>query len=70
MAKKMYRELGSAVNARSLAPEALGLLTRAVEERRELEFELTEIDIRGGSFGRAGGEEFDEGFGAPPFSNF
>ena len=38
-AKKMYRELGSAVNARSLAPEALGILTRAVEERRELEFD-------------------------------
>ena len=38
-AKKMYRELGSAVNARSQAPEALGILTRAVEERRELEFE-------------------------------
>jgi proteasome accessory factor C len=38
-AKKMYRDLGSAVNARSLAPEALGILTRAVEERRELEFD-------------------------------
>ena len=38
-AKKMYRELGSAVNARSLAPEALGILTRAVEERHELEFD-------------------------------
>ena len=38
-AKKMYRELGSAVNARSQAPEELGILTRAVEERRELEFD-------------------------------
>jgi proteasome accessory factor C len=38
-AKKMYRELGSAVNARSQAPEALGILTRAVEERHELEFD-------------------------------
>lgn len=38
-AKKMYRELGSAVNARSLATAELGTLTRAVEERRELEFD-------------------------------
>src|SRR5262249_33243980 len=38
-AKKMYRELGSAVNARSLASAELGILTRAVEERRELEFD-------------------------------
>ena len=35
----MYRELGSAVNARSQASEELGILTRAVEERRELEFD-------------------------------
>ena len=38
-AKKMYRELGSAVNARSQASAELGTLTRAVEERRELEFD-------------------------------
>jgi len=38
-AKKMYRELGSAVNARSVATAELGTLTRAVEERREVEFD-------------------------------
>jgi proteasome accessory factor C len=38
-AKRLYRELGSAVNARSLAPAELGILTRSVDERRELEFD-------------------------------
>ena len=38
-AKRLYRDLGSAVNARSLAPAELGILTRAVEERRELGFD-------------------------------
>jgi predicted DNA-binding transcriptional regulator YafY len=38
-AKRLYRDLGSAVNARSLASAELGILTRAVEERRELGFD-------------------------------
>jgi proteasome accessory factor C len=38
-AKRLYRDLGSAVNARSLATAELGILTRAVEERRELGFD-------------------------------
>ncbi|MGZ6081623.1 MAG: WCX domain-containing protein [Myxococcaceae bacterium] len=38
-AKRLYRELGTAVNARSQASAELGILTRTVEERRVLEFE-------------------------------
>jgi proteasome accessory factor C len=38
-AKRLYRDLERTVNARSLAPAELGLVTRAVEERRELTFD-------------------------------
>jgi len=38
-AKKMYRDLGGAVNARSQASAELGILTRAAEGRRVLEFD-------------------------------